>query len=280
MPGWLRILLGGVAGVAILSLGVDLLLPDECLARALWSTLQLVVGLLTMLAAQVWALIVIAPHDGHIGPKDVLFSVRLWGLTCRKLPEMRRQVWMGAWGVAAALSAVLIIGGFSYWYQFYKPKKFADKNLLSAIRDAAQGKEKDNTLTESVEDFAGKQDLTAKKKEDEKEKPKPDTRSTAQCVVIGYMLEKDKSLSGLVVATLQGDRLGYAGVVKRGFTPEDSKELLQRLIPLERPTPYFPNLKLAAIWVKPEVVCEVHQSGFDEDGHLKDPNFAALLDDK
>jgi len=274
VPRWLWVLMGGAAGLACLSLVAHLLLPADSLGRALWSTLQLVLGLLALLGAQVWSLIVLAPHDDGLGPKDLVLSVRLWGLTFRKLPDMRRQVWLGGWGVAAALCSVLIVGGFSYWYQFYNPKKVADKSLINAIRDA--GKEKANSLAESVEDFASKQDLT-KQKED-KDKPKPDKRPTVQCAVIGYVIEKDKTLAGLVVATLNGDKLSYAGVVRRGYSAEDTKELLQRLAPLVRPTPFFPNVRISAIWVNPEVFCEVHQSGFDDQGYLKDPSFKALLD--
>jgi hypothetical protein len=278
LPPWLCVLLGGAAGLAVLSLIAHLLLPVDSLARALWSTLELVLGLLALFAAQVWSLIVLAPRDDGLSARDLVLSVRLWGLTFRKLPEMRRQVWVGGWGVAAALCSVLIVGGFSYWYQFYKPKKLADKSLLAAIRDAAQGKEKISSLVESVQDFADKQDLT-KQKED-KNKPKPDKRPTVQCAVIGYVVEKDKTLSGLVLATLEGDKLRYAGVVQRGFSPEESKELLQRLAPLVRTTPFLPNVRISAIWVNPEIFCEVHQSGYDEAGHLKDPSFYALLDIK
>jgi hypothetical protein len=34
---------------------------------------------------------------------------------------------------------------------------------------------------------------------------------------------------------------------------------------------------MEAIWVKPQVFCEVRQSGFDRDGHLTDPSFKDLL---
>jgi hypothetical protein len=278
LPRWLWITLAGAVGILVVSWAADLVLPVESLPRALWSTLQVVLGLLALLAAQVWALIVLAPHDDLLGPKDIVLSARLWGLICRKLPDMRRQLWVGAWGVAAVLCAVGVVGGFSYWYQFYHPKKLADRSLLSAIRDAADGKEKISTLTESIEDFASKQDLTKKKKDEEKDKPKVDKRPTVHCAVIGYIVGEDKTLSGLVLAALSGERLSYVGVVKRGFTPEASKELLQRLAPLVRPTPYFPNLSLSAIWVKPDVLCEIHQSGYDDQGHLKDPNFGGVLD--
>ena len=33
------------------------------------------------------------------------------------------------------LAALFIVGGLDYWYQFYKPKKIADKTLIQAARD-------------------------------------------------------------------------------------------------------------------------------------------------
>jgi hypothetical protein len=199
-------------------------------------------------------------------------------LTLRRLPEMRRQVWLGGWGISAAAWSVLLIGGFSYWAQFYRPKRVADKNLVQAISEAAKGKGKDKSLEEAIKDFADTQDLT-KKKDEEKDKnlPKIDKRATIHCVVIGYQMDDEETLSGLVVATLNNDKLKYAGIVRRGFTPEASRELLKQLAPLGRSTPFIPGLEITAIWVKPEVLCEVHQSGYDELGYLKDPNYKGLL---
>jgi len=248
------------------------------LPRALFVTLETVIGLLALLGAQIWALLVIAPDDDKLGPKDAVISARLWSLTFARLPEMRRQVWLGGWAAAAVLSAVFIVGGFDYWYQFYKPKRIAQKSLLAAVADAAKDKGKDKSLQESLEDFANTQDLT-KKKDEEKDKNQPvvDKRPTEQCVIIGYMIDKDKTLTGLVVATLQDEQLRFAGVVQRGLTDEITKELLDRLSSLEAPKPLIRGLTMSAIWVKPKVFCEIHQSGYDKDGHLISPNFGALL---
>jgi hypothetical protein len=278
LPRWFWVLVGGAAVIALVSFAGNLVLPRSSLPRALFSTLELVIGLLTLLAAQVWALVLIAPDDDNLGPKDVIISVRLWNLTCARLPEMCKQVWLGSWSGAAILSAVFIVGGFDYWYQFYKPKKIAQKSLLQAVAEAARDKGKDKSLEESIEDFANTQDLT-KKKEEEKDKNAPpvDKRPTEQCVIIGYMLDKDKTLTGLVVATVQDDRLRFAGIVQRGLTEEVSKELLGRLTSLQTQEPFVRGLTMSAIWVKPKVFCEIHQSGYDKDGHFVSPNFGALL---
>jgi hypothetical protein len=278
MPPWLKMLLAGAAVVVLVSFAADFLLAPNSLARAIWGTLQLGLGLVGLLAAHVWALALIAPDDDQLTAKDVVICSRLWGLTLSRLPKMRKQVWLGGWSISGMACAAFVVGGFSYWAQFYQPKRVADKNLIQAISDAAKGKGKDKSLEDALNDFAGTQDLTKKKDEDkDKNQAKVDRRPTIDCVVIGYVLEDEETLSGLVVATLNNDKLKYAGVVRRGFTPQTNRELLKRLVSLQRPEPFLPGLTLTAIWVKPEVLCEVHQSGYDEQGYLRDPNFKGLL---
>ena len=274
LPKWFWVMAAGAAAIALVSVASQFVLPAECLERAIWSTAQVALGLLALIAAQVWAVLVLAPEDDRLGAKDIIFSIRLWGLTTKRLPEMARQVWLGAWGAAAMLCAVLLVGGMSYWTRFYKPERVADKNLIQAVAAMAQGKATGKDLVESVEDFAASQDLTKKKEEDD---GKVDKRPTIHCVIVGYNLGPDKELSELVLGALQDDQIRYAGRVKRGFSPETSKDLIARLTPLTVPTPFIPDLQFTAIWVKPALFCEVHQSGYDEQGYLKNPRYHSLL---
>ncbi|HEV3118363.1 MAG TPA: hypothetical protein VGY58_15040 [Gemmataceae bacterium] len=273
MPQWLRVLLAGVVAIAMFSILARLALPMNTLARAIFCTLELMLAVIGLILAQAWALMRIAPEEDALGAKDIILAGRLWGLAFKRLPEMRKQVWMGSWCVTAGISAVLLVGGFSYWAQFYRPKKLASKDLVGAVADAAEGEDK--SLGDSVQDFANSQDLT-KPKDGDKDTPKEDTRPTVQCVVIGYTVE-NKQLTGLLVATVDNNRLTYAGTVKQGFDEEQSKEILQLLATAVRPDPLIKGLKMPAIWVKPEVFCEVHQSGKDREGRLINMNFSGLL---
>lgn len=165
LPGWLWGLLGGIAAIVGLSVAADcfLLPPGDSMARALWSALQFGAGLIGLFAAQVWAFVLIAPDSEHLSARDLILSARLWSLTCRRLPRTQHQVWLGGWSLAAMLTAVFVVGGYTYWYQFYKPKKFAEKSLIQAVADAAKKKGKEKSLEESVREFANSQDLTKKK---------------------------------------------------------------------------------------------------------------------
>jgi hypothetical protein len=273
-----------MALIIVGSLAADFRLEEESLARALLSAILFALGLVGLFVAQVWAFVLIAPHCDHLSAKDLVLSGRLWSLTFRRLPETRKQVWLGGWGVTALLSAVFVIGGYSYWYQFYKPKKYADKNLIAAIVNAAKRDIKDKSLEEALQDLADTQDLT-KKKDDKAKAIKEDKRATVDCVIIGYTVETDKDgrkevINSLVLATLLDNRLKYVGQVRQGVDERAAVELLKRLAPLVQDQPFLPGLKLRATWVKPSVFCAVHQSGFDRDGRLLEPRFKEMLTSK
>jgi hypothetical protein len=274
LPRWSWILGAGAIVVVLLSVAANQAMPEECLPRALWGTFELLFGLLCILTAQVWSLFILAPDDDKLGSKDIVFATRLWALTFRRLPEMRRQVWLGGWGASAALSAAFIVGGFSYWYQFYKPKKFAERSLISAVNELAKGKDKARSLEEAVQDMASRADDLLKGKD------RQDTRPVEQCVIIGYNVDNKKDLTELVLAGITGDEVRYVGIVKKGFDAEVSQEIVSKLAKLARPEPLLPGLRISALWVQPEVFCEVHSSGRDPDGLLVNPNFAALLEGK
>jgi hypothetical protein len=122
LPDWAWVLIGGAAGIAVLSLPVGMLLESSPLARAICSTLEIALGVITIIAAQIWALCLLAPNDDKLHFKDAILPGRLWGQTLGKLPEMRVQVWLVGWGLAAILSAVLVTGGLGHWLT-YLPKK-------------------------------------------------------------------------------------------------------------------------------------------------------------
>jgi hypothetical protein len=281
LPVWLWVLLGGTIIVAVISIAANSVLPADSLARALWSSIQLGIGLLGLLAAQIWAFVILAPETDHLSAKDMILSARLWNMLCRRLPQSQRQVWLGGWSTAAMLGAIFLVGGFSYWYQFYKPKRIADTSLVQAIANAVKGKGKNKSLEESIEEFAGSQNPLEKK--DKKPEEQEDKRPTQQCVILGYTSENDSEqrkeiVTSLALATVKDGKLTYVGVVRRGFSAPNSEELLRRLTPLVQPEPFLRGLTLQVTWVKPQVYCEVHQSGFDVDGHLKSPRYKDLLD--
>ncbi len=275
IPAWGWIAAAGVCVVVALASLANRFLPEQdSLARALISLIGVIASILTIFLVNLWSLFQLGANDEHIGPKDIFFCIAIWRKICMKLPATRRPFWTITWCLTAFISAIFIVGGFEYWWDMYKPKRLAKSELLSAAGMLAQGADETKSLTESIEDFAKKQELanplSQKKKNEE-------GRMTTQCVVVGYMLDGDKELSGIVVGALLADRVRFAGIVRKGFTPKQSEELLAVLKPLTQPKSYIPGLAMTAIWVKPEVFCEVEHMDFDKDKHFIGAQFKAML---
>jgi len=122
LPNWALVLISGIGVVVVANLPPAKALAENSLTRAVFATAEMGVGLLMIVAAQIWALFVLAPGDDKLGFKDAILPGRLWGMTLKRLPAMRGQVWLASWGISCILAAVLIIGGLAHWLD-YLPKK-------------------------------------------------------------------------------------------------------------------------------------------------------------
>jgi bifunctional non-homologous end joining protein LigD len=114
-------------------------------------------------------------------------------------------------------------------------------------------------------------------------------RPEQEFVVAGYTRGQGRRsrLGSLVLAVLEGDRLRWVGNVGTGFTEQTLDELLERLRPLERHDPPFPEppkmprvRKGDVVWVEPELVVEVQFAEWTHDEHLRAPAFLGIRDDK
>jgi bifunctional non-homologous end joining protein LigD len=80
----------------------------------------------------------------------------------------------------------------------------------------------------------------------------------------------------------QGDGWIWAGTVGTGFDAEEMREIRARLEPARRPRPAVAGLKggRGVVWVEPEQVCEVRYKEHTLGGHLRQPVFLRVRDDK
>jgi len=265
MPGWAWPLLGGVAIVAGVSVAADYLLPEECLARALWSALQMVLGVIGLIAAQLWAVLIVGAHEEGLGAKDVILPGRLWRATLRRLPETRKPVWLGAWCLIALVCGGAVVGGFNYWLEALKAKR---------LREVAE------VLAGDGSPDAAAREAKATAVPAGSSSPAPaagDKRPVTQCVVIGYQTD-GTTVTGLVLAAMDGDRLQFVGVVREGLGPEVRQDLMSRLSRLVREEPLISGLKVKGVtWVKPGVFCDVNR-GAGKPGEGEEPTFRGLRD--
>jgi bifunctional non-homologous end joining protein LigD len=106
--------------------------------------------------------------------------------------------------------------------------------------------------------------------------------------VIGGFTEGRDARKGAIGALLLGwyeeEELRYAGRVGTGFSDKIARELRTRLLRLKTTQPPFaklpPGARNGAIWVQPDLVCEVAFATWTRDGILRHASFQGLREDK
>jgi bifunctional non-homologous end joining protein LigD len=122
------------------------------------------------------------------------------------------------------------------------------------------------------------------------------TQLRQEVVVGGYTLNEGSSklFSSLLVGVFDKNQLVYTGKVGTGFSVKKQNELMKLFKPLEiknSPFHFIPDInkpsrfrpdppKAEAVWLKPEVVCEVNYRELTSDGIMRHPSFKGLREDK
>ena len=111
------------------------------------------------------------------------------------------------------------------------------------------------------------------------------TRHTQEGVVAGFTLPRGgrKHFGTLVLGVYEKDELVCIGHAGGGFDLTQLAGIRARLEPLiqeECPFTVPPLTAAPAVWVRPELVCEVAFQGWTSDGVMRQPTFLRLRDDK
>ncbi len=274
-PSWGWVLIAGVVLIAVVSGLADYQLPEKSRPRALWSTFQVLGGVLLCWITGLVVAIQLKTTREPLALTDLLFPDRLWSQAIKNLPTTRWHVCLGTWGILAAVCGIFWPGGLTYWLpakgQVRAVKNPYSKALIEAAQKEDRNKDEDDSPVEEKADEGN-----AEKKPEEPE-PKPEPKKTiTQCLIVGYTTQ-DGIVTGLHISRVVDDHLYYAGTVAVPKDPEVSKSLLERFKTLQANAPVFPDLKVRANWLKPLLYCEVESTGFDDDHHLTDTVFKGLL---
>jgi bifunctional non-homologous end joining protein LigD len=111
------------------------------------------------------------------------------------------------------------------------------------------------------------------------------THMRQEAVICGYTEPKGgrSHLGALILGLYEDGNLRFVGHAGGGFGEQDLDKVWRLLEPLATKDSPF-SAKVAtngpAHWVKPELLCEVQFLGWTEDGHMRQPVFIGMREDK
>jgi ATP-dependent DNA ligase len=145
--------------------------------------------------------------------------------------------------------------------------------VTDRMKQVDDGSGADN-LEDAIGDFAGNGELDGK---DASPPPAPQPREKADCVILGYRVDKEGRLSTLVLGTAHLGRLVYAGHVTPRFDDDaDASELLAMLSAVRSHNRYV-AVEAVATWVKPKYACRVTFAQRRTNGILTEIKWDAFL---
>jgi hypothetical protein len=275
IPSWGWFLVFGLGFIAAVSGIADFNLPEKSRERALWSTSQVLAGLAVFLITGVAVSGRLKAMHQTLGLSDLLFPDRLWVHAVKNLPATHWYVCTAVWTGTAVLCGIFWVGGLTYWLpsrsQQAAVRSPYSKAIVAAARKTDEDPDDDTKADEKPVPAKPEKPKTA-----QPEQTPPPKKTVTRCVIVGYTM-KDGELAGLLVSTVHGKELRYAGVVPASKDPKERKDLLRRFGALKADTPVFPDLEVQATWLKPRLSCEVESIGVDENQFLKESAFKGLV---
>lgn len=111
------------------------------------------------------------------------------------------------------------------------------------------------------------------------------THLRQEAVIVGFTKPKGsrKEFGALILGVYKDNDLIYVGHTGTGFNQNLLIEIKNRLTPLIQPKSPFknpPKTNEKAYWIKPELVCEVSFAEWTKEGHMRQPVFIGLREDK
>lgn len=106
--------------------------------------------------------------------------------------------------------------------------------------------------------------------------------SQQEFIICGYTTGDRDYFSSLVLGLYDKGKLTYVGNVGTGFDQKTLEMIYRRIEPLTTSNSPFgevPQMLRAAIWVRPELVCEVKFANWTDDQRLRAPVFLGLRPD-
>jgi len=277
LPTWAYLLMGCVVGVIAESLAARLLTSDGSAVRTIWSLTQLLVGFVTFGVCHTCAFSLVMKNEADIKMMDYLLRpIKTWSMIFRDLPERSWVCYCGMGGLTAVAMSLLVIGAIPYERLLdWDVKEKAKSNLMGAIIEQAQNlaAEEEQGLEDAIGDFAGKAEL-----DDKKKNPDAKQRQKEDCIIVGYMANKDGEIQTLLLAAEHFAKLKYAGNVRAtDLSDEDLHDLTEKLKAIRTHKSFVRKSISGATWVKPKYLCRVSYKRRGKQGGLFGTKVEGLL---
>ncbi|QEC52907.1 bifunctional non-homologous end joining protein LigD [Anseongella ginsenosidimutans] len=111
------------------------------------------------------------------------------------------------------------------------------------------------------------------------------THQRQEAIIAGFTdpRESRKKFGALILAVNENGKLKYIGHTGGGFNQESLNDVYEKMRPLiqdKSPFDKKPKTNAPVTWLKPELVCEVKFAEWTNGGHMRQPIFIALREDK
>jgi len=123
IPVWAMLLVLGIAALAGGSYFAGKKLDPNSFGRALWTSVQIALGILVLFIGQFIALVRVAPSDPTLSFKDAILPFRLYGHVFQRLPRLSFSVCTLGWGITLIAAALFFIGGLNHWFSYIQSNK-------------------------------------------------------------------------------------------------------------------------------------------------------------
>lgn len=274
VPPWMWVMVVGICFIVAVSFMAKSMYDDAEESPGAWAWTQLLAGVAAVAIAHGLSARYAMSRDRRINFGDVLLAwPSIWHPTISILPDGNLRICSLAWGMTAALTSMVVIGGHDV-SQFFRdeeqlaekedPKKksaFAKVVGTAAAAAKAAGK-KEASLEDALKAIGDGEviamvDKLAKKLPSDKE---------SMCRVFAYSKGKDGLPSAVFLCRSVSGAYEFVGKIPaRKITPEALKLVAMKVVGQDCEEPICPCDE-PAIWVKPVTECRILYASVDEEG--------------
>ncbi len=138
VPQWFWMMLLGIGLITGATYAGGHFLSLTPFQRALLTTVQIGLSVITMFIGQFIGLMRIAPDEPTVNFMDAVFPFRLYGLIFKRLPRTQVTVLAASWGLTALIASVVFIGGLGHWFTYLPGNQ--KKNQPNQVQKANPGR--------------------------------------------------------------------------------------------------------------------------------------------